>query len=97
MKTSVKQRYMDHLKAKGKLPKDYSDEPEMMADGGIVHGGEMDEEDEWVDDGWNDHDDQHHMYNCGGMVKKGYAAGGEVDGNEMKKRFAMALMRRGAK
>lgn len=90
---SAKQRYLEFLKAKGKLPKSFG-EPEMYAYGDIVHGSEMDEDDEWVDDGWNDHDDQRvgmAQFACGGKVKK-YAKGGMV-----KDSFAAALMKRGKK
>ena len=93
---SVMKRYMEFLKEKGKLPKSYSKEPDMLAYGGITHGSEMDEEDEWMDDGWNDHDDQRmgvSQFACGGMVKKKYAKGGMVGHGDL----AMALMKRGKK
>jgi len=65
---SVKKRYLEFLKNSGKLPKSYGKEPLS-----IIHGSEMDEDDEWVDDEWNDHDDQRvgmAQFACGGMVKK---------------------------
>jgi hypothetical protein len=84
---------MEFLKQKGKLPKTYGQEPEMMAYGGMVE----DDDEEWSDGIWNDHESDVDGYACGGVVKgKGYAKGGVVE-DDMKKQFAMALMKRSKK
>jgi hypothetical protein len=86
---SMKQRYMEFLKQKGKMPASYGKEQDMMSSG-------MDDE-EWSDGDWNDHESDDDGYACGGMVKgKGYAQGGMVE-DDMKKQFAMALMKRSKK
>lgn len=85
---AMNKRFMEHLAAKGVIPKQY-------AMGGYAHN-----DDEWMDDAWNDHDDdsgepmtynKHYMdvdgeepnkMNCGGRVKK-KAFGGRIEAKEV--------------
>lgn len=83
MQSKSKQRFMEHLKSQGKLPK--SMDLPGMADGGYVQN-----DDEWSDDDWNDHDDgsgvpvsynEHYMYNS--EPKEGFAFGGVIKAKEV--------------
>jgi hypothetical protein len=81
---SVKKRFMEHLEAKGHIPKGYSKVGPVKK---YAHGGMVDEEEgeemspEWEDDHWNQHEDTSgepilmgegnymHEYAFGGKVK----------------------------
>jgi hypothetical protein len=101
---SIKKRFLQHLEAKGAIPKGYACGGKAYAMGGMVH-----DNDEWQDSDWNDHEDTSGEPMTYGekYMEEGYAFGGkikapehgdeghpEMSEEEVKKHLAQSLMRR---
>lgn len=79
---SVKKRFLEHLEAKGAIPKGYmcGGKVKGYASGGMVRH----DDDEWEDDGWNDHDDDsgEPFTMSENYMVPGYAFGGKIMAHE---------------